>query len=195
MKQTFLQSICFIHCAVSIVCLEYAGVGNFNTEKSLIVYTFCFCYGISHGIAVATTFSLLRCFVFGFQIQVIILYLIYYNLFALFFGWLGAHLTGKNALPETAIVVAFAVVFTAMFMFLPNRKNKFMQSLPGALLSSIGWLVFSDLFSLYVENFSGYANVFGSVYAVALSMLWLYFCISIVFYGGALNQYLISKKQ
>ena len=86
-------------------------------------------------------------------------------------------------------------LFTAMFMALPNRKTTFRQSLPGALLASVGWLVFSDLYSIYVENFSGYANIFGSVYAVALSMLWLYFCISIVFYGGALNQYLITKKQ
>ena len=86
-------------------------------------------------------------------------------------------------------------LFSAMFMALPNKKTSFRQSLPGAILASVGWLVFSDLFSLYVENFSGYANVFGSVYAVALSMLWLYFCLSIVFYGGALNQYLIAKKQ
>ena len=85
-------------------------------------------------------------------------------------------------------------LFTAMFMALPNRRNTFRQSVPGALLASVGWLVFSDLFSVYVENFSGYANVFGSVYAVALSMLWLYFCISIVFYGGVLNQYLIAKR-
>lgn len=84
-------------------------------------------------------------------------------------------------------------LFTAMFMALPNRRNTFRQSLPGALLSSVGWLVFSDLYSIYVRNFSGYANVYGSVYAVALSMLWLYFCVSIVFYGGALNHY-ISKK-
>ncbi len=86
-------------------------------------------------------------------------------------------------------------LFTAMFMALPNRRNTFRQSLPGALLASVGWLVFSDLFSVYVRNFSGYSNIFGSVYAVALSMLWLYFCISIVFYGGALNQYFIVRKK
>lgn len=84
-------------------------------------------------------------------------------------------------------------LFSAMFMALPNKRNTFRQSLPGALLASGGWLIFSDLYSIYVRNFSGYANIYGSVYAVALSMLWLYFCISIVFYGGALNHYL-SKK-
>ena len=86
-------------------------------------------------------------------------------------------------------------LFTAMFMALPNQHNTFRDSLPGALLASAGWLVFSDLYSIYVENFSGYANVYGSVYAVALSMLWLYFCISIVFYGGALNHYLKLKQK
>lgn len=86
-------------------------------------------------------------------------------------------------------------LFSAMFMALPNRRNTFRQSLPGALLASAGWLVFSDLYSVYVRHFSGYANIYGSVYAVALSMLWLYFCISIVFYGGALNVYLCSRRE
>ena len=86
-------------------------------------------------------------------------------------------------------------LFTAMFMALPNRKNKFSDSFPGAVLASFGWLLFSNLFSVYVEYFAGYANVYGSVYAVALSMLWLYCCMSIVFYGGALNQYLIKTRK
>ena len=86
-------------------------------------------------------------------------------------------------------------VFTAMYMVLPNRRNKFSDSLPGAVLTALGWLVFSDLYSLYVENFSSYANIYGSVYAVALSMLWLYCCISIVFYGGALNVYLTEGRK
>ena len=91
------------------------------------------------------------------------------------------------------LLLVQTAVFTAMYMALPNRHNKLMDSLPGALLTSVGWLVFSDLYSLYVENFSSYANIYGSVYAVALSMLWLYCCISIVFYGGALNVYLMKN--
>ena len=82
------------------------------------------------------------------------------------------------------------VIFTGMFMRLPNRKNTLMESLPGALMAASGWLIFSDLYSIYVERFARLSNVYGSVYAVALSMLWLYCCISIVFYGGALNRLL-----
>lgn len=86
-------------------------------------------------------------------------------------------------------------LFAAMYMVLPNQRNKFCHSLPGALLASGGWLIFSDLYSIYVENFANLSNVYGSVYAVALSMLWLYICVCLVFYGGALNHYLTQKEK
>lgn len=86
-------------------------------------------------------------------------------------------------------------LFSAMFVALPNCRNTLRQSLPGAVLASVGWLIFSDLYSVYVEHFSRYANIFGSVYGVALSMLWLYCCICIVFYGGVLNRYLLTRKK
>lgn len=83
-------------------------------------------------------------------------------------------------------------IFTAMFMALPNKRNRFVDSLPGGVLASLGWLVYSDLFSIYMENFSNYSNIYGSIYAVALGMLWLYCCISILFYGGVLNRILME---
>ena len=87
-----------------------------------------------------------------------------------------------------------SLVFTLMFMVLPNkRRSRFMESLPGGVLSSLGWLVFSDIYSVYVENFSKYSTIYGSVYGIAITMLWLYCCMSILFYGGALNRYLMDK--
>ncbi len=85
-------------------------------------------------------------------------------------------------------------LFSAMFTVLPNRKNKLSESFPGAVLAAVGWLIFTRLFSYYVEHFSNYSNLYGSVYALALSMLWLYFCLSIVFYGGALNRMLMKEN-
>jgi hypothetical protein len=87
---------------------------------TVMLLCFCFHYGIRHGIAVATTFSLLRCFFFGFQINVIVLYLVYYNVFALFFGWLGKRITGRISLPKLCVIVASAMVFTVLFTMLDN---------------------------------------------------------------------------
>lgn len=91
------------------------------------------------------------------------------------------------------LLILQTTIFTAMFMVLPNKRNRFWDSLPGALLASSGWLIFSDIYSVYVEHFAHLSNVYGSVYAVALSMLWLYCCMAIVFYGGALNRYLMER--
>lgn len=103
-------------------------------------------------------------------------------------------LSGVVDLRFFLLLLLQTALFTAMFMALPNRKNSFGDSLPGALLTSLGWLIFTDLFSLYVEHFSSYSNIYGSVYAVALSMLWLYCCLSILFYGGALNRLLMERE-
>lgn len=86
------------------------------------------------------------------------------------------------------LLVLQSLLFTLMFMFLPNRRNGFWESLPGGLLASVGWLLFSNLYSVYVTHFPSYANIYGSVYAIAISMLWLYCCLEIIFFGGALNQ-------
>ena len=93
------------------------------------------------------------------------------------------------------MLVLQTALFTAMFMVLPNRPGGFRESIPGAVLACLGWMGFTRLFSFYVEHFSSYSNIYGSVYAVALSMLWLYCCLSIVFYGGALNKLLMDPKE
>lgn len=84
--------------------------------------------------------------------------------------------------------------FAVMFKVLPGGTLRFAEGLPGALLAAFGWQIFSDLYSVYVEHFAHLSSIYGSVYAVALSMLWLYCCMSIVFYGGALNVLLKRKN-
>ena len=86
-------------------------------------------------------------------------------------------------------------VFTAIFMVLPNCKNTFRASWPGAAFASLGWLIFTGLYSVYLEHFSGLSHIYGSMYAVSLSMLWLYFLLSILFYGGILNRYLAGNAR
>ena len=90
------------------------------------------------------------------------------------------------------LLILQTALFCAMFMVLPNERNRLGESIPGALLASIGWQVFTNVYSIYAQKFTAYASIYGSVYVVALGMLWLYFCICIVFYGGVLN--LILQK-
>jgi len=102
-------------------------------------------------------------------------------------SWLASQLLGLRYFVLVAVQTA---LFTAVFMYLPGRNNGFWESLPGALFSSFGWMTVSGGFSIYVEEFSGYTTTFGSMGAGVLAMLWLYFCVNILFYGGLLNRYL-----
>ena len=88
------------------------------------------------------------------------------------------------------LLLVQTALFTAMYAALPNKRNPAGECVPGAVMASIGWQGFSAVFSLYVDNFRAYANIYGSVYAVALCMLWLYCCIYIIFLGGAFNRFL-----
>lgn len=102
-------------------------------------------------------------------------------------------LTGSLDLRFVLLLALQSGLFTAMFLALPDRHSRFREVLPGALLASAGWLLFSNLYCLYVERFAHLGNIYGSVYGIALSMLWLYCCLSIVFYGGVLNRILAEN--
>ena len=93
------------------------------------------------------------------------------------------------------LLLVQTALFTAMYAALPNKRNPAGQCVPGAVLASVGWQIFSAVFSLYVDNFRAYANIYGSVYAVALCMLWLYCCLYIIFLGGAFNRFLAWFRQ
>ena len=92
------------------------------------------------------------------------------------------------------LLAAQMLVFILIFAFLPNGRNRIRDTIPGAILASLGWMTISYLFSIYVENFASLTNIYGSVYTIALAMLWLYFCLCLIFYSAAFNQYLEDHK-
>lgn len=98
-------------------------------------------------------------------------------------------------LRSVLLLIMEVVLFTLMYAWLPVQRNRLANSFPGGVFAALGWMVFSQLFSVYVDNFGQYANIYGSVYALALGMLWLYFCICIFFYGAALNRYFDPRNK
>ena len=90
-------------------------------------------------------------------------------------------------------LIVLIFVFDMMYRFIPNRKDHgsgFITELPGAVLTAVGWLVFSALYSLYIDNFSNYSIVYGSLMAVVFLLIWLYFCMYMVYIGAEINSLL-----
>lgn len=103
-------------------------------------------------------------------------------------------LTGIVDFRFLLLLTVQTAVFMLLFAFLPNGRNRLRDTIPGALVASLGWLVISGAFSVYVERFASLKSIYGSVYTLALAMLWLYFCLLLIFYSAGLNQYLEDRK-
>lgn len=77
--------------------------------------------------------------------------------------------------------------FWVLYIALPNKKQKFKKQIPGAIVAAAGWIIFSELFSIYVDNFTRYSTFYGTMTLVALIMVWLYGCMYVLFVGGFIN--------
>ena len=86
------------------------------------------------------------------------------------------------------LYIIMALVFVLIYTFFPNKKMRFYMQLPGALFTSLAWMIFSEVFSIYVNHFSTFSTLYGSLGVIILVMLWLYFCMSIVFIGAVINR-------
>lgn len=74
------------------------------------------------------------------------------------------------------------------------RSGRFYRYFPGALLSSLGWMGFSYAYSFYISHFSNMSYFYGSLSAVVLMMLWLYFCLYILLVGAEFNEWINEKR-
>lgn len=86
------------------------------------------------------------------------------------------------------------LIFSAMYLWIPNCRLRFFFVVPGALVSSAGWLGFSYLYSIYVDNFANF-NTYGSLTVLILSMLWLYTCMYILFVGCEINAVIYDRLE
>jgi membrane protein len=91
-------------------------------------------------------------------------------------------------------LVSMVFVFTLFYRFGPNRKIQLQQSLPGAIFSTLGWLVLSYGFAFYVNNFGNYNVTYGSIAGVVILLVWLYLSSVIILLGGEINAWLIKTN-
>ena len=95
-------------------------------------------------------------------------------------------------------LISFVVLFlffTFLFRAVPNCSFPLRYQLPGALFSSAGWLLFSFFFYFYTKYLSNLSRIYGSLSVIIVFVLWLYFCMYILFLGAELNYRLFILKQ
>ena len=98
------------------------------------------------------------------------------------------HIISFRALWAMMILIIF---FLGIYTFVPDKRLKLRDQLPGAVFSTVGWMAFSFAFSLYFSHIGGnnYSYMYGSLTAIVLLLLWLYFCMCILFFGAEINYF------
>lgn len=84
-------------------------------------------------------------------------------------------------------VAGIGLVFWLLYWIVPNRKLRLREAAPGALFTTVGWLVTSIGFAFYVDHFGSYTKTYGSLGGVIVLLIWLYISAMIVMIGGEIN--------
>lgn len=109
--------------------------------------------------------------------------------------WLAATYGFGPVFPTTWKIIQWPVVLGAMLLafaliyyFGPAfRKHAWQWLTPGAAIGVALWLLVSLGFRVYLNFFNSYSATYGSLGAVIILMLWLYFTGAAVLIGGEVN--------
>lgn len=109
-------------------------------------------------------------------------------------GWEGSFVLVYNwaSLPAALALVALAVAI--LYALAPNTEHQWRWVSPGTLLFVAAWAIGSLGFAFYVSKFGGYNRTYGSIGAVILLLVWLYWTNFILLVGGELNAVLARRE-
>ncbi|MEM8656347.1 MAG: YihY/virulence factor BrkB family protein [Pseudomonadota bacterium] len=143
----------------------------------------------------------------------------YLRAFVLTFSLIGVVLTAMACIVVMPVVLAFLPLgpwanfgvevvrwvlgigvllagFAVIYRLGPNLAGKRPRLIsPGAIFAVVFWVAASTGFSIYLQNFGNYNEVYGSIGAVIVMLMWLFISAYLVLLGGALNAELARARR
>jgi len=87
-----------------------------------------------------------------------------------------------------SIAIGFAVLAVeALYFLAPNVKQRFLATLPGAILAVACWITLSYLLGVYFRHFANFNKTYGTLGAGIALMTWLYWTGFAMLVGAELN--------
>lgn len=87
--------------------------------------------------------------------------------------------------PVTAVMLL--VIMYLIYRVIPNARLSFRSVFPGALFATVGWLLLSQVFGLYVHYFSSKIAGYQIIGSFIVLMLWLNLAATIIILGAIIN--------
>lgn len=98
--------------------------------------------------------------------------------------------------PITSLVLL--VIMCLIYRVVPNAKLTFRSIVPGAVFATVGWMMLSQVFGVYIRYFSSKLASYQIIGSFMVLMLWLNFASIIIILGGIINavvkEYLSNEK-
>lgn len=99
--------------------------------------------------------------------------------------------------PTSLLIIYYFV--KVLYTIAPDEKIRWKETIIGALTTTIGWIITTEIYSFYVNYFARYNVLYGSVANLLILFLWIYLLSYIFVLGMALNvshyQEKIDKKK
>lgn len=108
-------------------------------------------------------------------------------------GWKSQFVVAYNIATPVVALCLLALAAAFLYAYAPNTDHQFRWVSPGAVLFVIGWAAFSVGFTFYVSRFGSYNRTYGSLAAVIILLLWLYWSNVLLLAGGELNAVLARR--
>ena len=105
-----------------------------------------------------------------------------------YLGYSSAFATAWKIIQWPVVLAVMISAFALIYYFAPDLRRQAWQWLtPGAAIGVALWLLVSLAFRVYLHYFDSYNKTYGSLGAVIILMLWLYFTGAAVLLGGEIN--------
>lgn len=88
--------------------------------------------------------------------------------------------------------IALFAIFMLLYRLTPCIKPTFHSLFAGAVFAACAWLLFTWLFSLFLMYGNSY-DTYGSLAAIVISLLWMYWCMYIILLGAYINSFFAAN--
>lgn len=100
-----------------------------------------------------------------------------------------------NMLRYVVVILIMILFFMFLYNATPCVRLGWLEVIPGAVITTLGWISISYIFAYYVNNFSNYSRLYGSLGAVFMFMTWMFITSMILILGGEINAVLAEKNR
>jgi membrane protein len=84
-------------------------------------------------------------------------------------------------------VFSLFIVFFLVYYYMPCKRLTIKEVIPGAIFSTVSWIIISVVFSFYINSFRIYSLIYGSVGGIIVLLVWFYISSMIMIIGGEIN--------